>query len=306
MTRVQMFLNELSYGHEVDDATVDDAMRAFVQALRHVRKRRTDVALLTQAPLPSLEITPGTYLGGWLDRNIEHKRFIQRLRDRSPISAGLLADIRDAEHFHGDRAAESLAAAYESDGLALSLRLRPEWRTSWVTLTRHRLVEDDDGNLREDKDKVDVRHGSCADELVPHEGWLTSAGLKSVVTGAELWDACGDFFPHLSFLPRVADQVRKDLQRSALGHVRERLCELEAAVAEWHPTRTAQPAWRSDVSGESASRRRLCYFTDLDGEQRLFEMHARYQPRPGRIYFRLDPAAQKIVIAHIGEKIAKD
>jgi hypothetical protein len=36
---------------------------------------------------------------------------------------------------------------------------------------------------------------------------------------------------------------------------------------------------------------------------RVFDLHARFTPGAGRIHFRLDPTAQKFVIAYIGKKL---
>jgi hypothetical protein len=49
----------------------------------------------------------------------------------------------------------------------------------------------------------------------------------------------------------------------------------------------------------------LFIFTDLDGENRCFDLHARFTPGAGRIHFRLAPddAGPRLVIAHVGHKL---
>lgn len=113
---------------------------------------------------------------------------------------------------------------------------------------------------------------------------------------------CSDVFPDLEFLPRVQDNLAK-LSTAWVEPVKERLAELQTATARWDVTAQPAPDWLSHVTPESQSRRQLCQFVDLDGTVRLFEMHARVTPGAGRVYFRLDGAKGKLVIAHIGQKL---
>jgi hypothetical protein len=89
----------------------------------------------------------------------------------------------------------------------------------------------------------------------------------------------------------------------ALKAVAERLAELERAVAEWDPARRAEPEYRSLVTPEHQTRKWLCWFVDLDGASRLFDLHARFTPGAGRLHFRLEGAARSAVVAHVGEKL---
>jgi hypothetical protein len=61
--------------------------------------------------------------------------------------------------------------------------------------------------------------------------------------------------------------------------------------------------WRSRVTPESETRRHLCKFADFDGESRIFDLHGRFTPGEGRIYFRLVPQERTATIAYIGLKL---
>jgi hypothetical protein len=53
----------------------------------------------------------------------------------------------------------------------------------------------------------------------------------------------------------------------------------------------------------SESCQNVCWFTDLDGRDRLFDLHARVTSGHGRIHLRLVPESGMIRIAYIGLKL---
>lgn len=59
------------------------------------------------------------------------------------------------------------------------------------------------------------------------------------------------------------------------------------------------------VTPESEGRKGLCNFMDLDGVVRCFDLHARFQPDPGRIHFRrvATGGEGRLRIAYIGRKL---
>jgi hypothetical protein len=57
------------------------------------------------------------------------------------------------------------------------------------------------------------------------------------------------------------------------------------------------------VTPEAQTRKRLCAFADLDGVERIFDLHGRFTPGEGRVYFRLVPDTRKAAVAHIGLKL---
>ena len=81
----------------------------------------------------------------------------------------------------------------------------------------------------------------------------------------------------------------------------EKLAALQDTLSGWNGA--GLPDWGVHVTGEYGGREQLCWFEDLDGEQRLFEQHARFTPGAGRIHFRLDGSDQRIVVAYIGRKL---
>ncbi|MGW5650279.1 hypothetical protein [Streptomyces humi] len=57
--------------------------------------------------------------------------------------------------------------------------------------------------------------------------------------------------------------------------VRRRLEKLEAAAAAWDPAAMAEPEWRTEVTPEGETRKRVCRFEDLDGKTETFHLRAR-------------------------------
>jgi hypothetical protein len=57
------------------------------------------------------------------------------------------------------------------------------------------------------------------------------------------------------------------------------------------------------VTPEAETRKRLCRFEDFDGIERTFDLHGRFTPGPGRVYFRLVPELGAATVAHVGAKL---
>ena len=148
---------------------------------------------------------------------------------------------------------------------------------------------------------MSVRHASHEEHVKHHAAWFDDALRGRYSTGRDLWEERALAFPNLVFLDRVADDLAK-LASVWVEPVRSRLAELDRCVAEWRRSAPA-PSWRSHITPESDTRRHLTRFTDLDGITRFFEWHARFTPGPGRIHFRIDAAAHRLVIAYIGRKL---
>ena len=304
--RVLLFLNELSCATGADEATADAAMVEFVEVVRHVRRKRAETGLVTARQLRHVELARGYTVEKWIGqhgRNRERWRALQNARNRSPFSAAFAEGApAEVEYTHEGRSAEALGSAHLSDGIAVSLPVEPRWRTSWVVTDRVRAVEDADGPLRLAEDSVHVRHAAARADLDEHDEWMSSTGLSGLTSGDELWSARADFFPHLRFLARAADQVRK-LDRGFLRPVADELVRLERAAAGWDPAASPEPRWGSKVTPESETREKHCWFTGEDGRSHLYGLHARFTPGAGRIHFRLLPQEGSLEIAHVGWKL---
>ncbi|MEU9884771.1 hypothetical protein [Sphaerisporangium sp. NPDC051011] len=302
---VLLCLNELSCASEADHRRVDADMASFVDLLRLCKQWRENVALVTAVQLKELELAPGYPISVWAadGRNRDRWRFIRGLQNRAPFRTVISGDVVDQVEYQVDGTrAHGVGTAHLVDGLAVSLPVEHRWGHAWLGADRSLLTEDTDGELTLRKDQVHVRHASTPEHLREHEEWAKSSGYNAVRTGAALWESRFDFFPHLRFLPRVARDLQ-GLRYDWVVPVRERLLEMESAVAKWDITNSPTPSWRSKESGEGETRRRLCRFTDLDGIEREFVEHLRFTPGPGRLHFRLVREERAAVIAYIGTKI---
>ncbi|MFD5244602.1 hypothetical protein ACFWIW_08665 [Amycolatopsis sp. NPDC058340] len=294
-------LNELSCATVLQADQVDKAMREFVGALKQARVVRPGSVLLSPERLPSVELAAGYPMARWANdaRNKDLWRLIRSMQARAPVTFDELSPPEDElEYLHKGRAARGLGVAHLVEGLAVSLPTEPDWLAERVTMTRNMLVTD--GDLAEDQ--VDIPHASAQNHVLVHESWLARGGLTSIGTGSALWEARAEYFPSLNFLPRVEDDLGR-LPADWLVPVRTRLIEIQEALAAWTPRNEAVPLWRSKITTEHEQRRRLCEFTDLDGEVRVFDMHARFTPRAGRLHFRLRREEQAATVAYIGSKL---
>jgi hypothetical protein len=300
---ILLFLNELSCGTPQPPDRVDEVMEGFVALLRHVRHRRNDAALVSPVRREQLELAQAYYVNQWIGakpRNRELWRVFQNMQNRAPYSDVLPPGGADATEYtvHG-RKAVGLGAAHLMDGLLVSLLVDPVWDTTRIEAICDEISADDD-EIR--TSKVEVRHAATVQHMQVHDAWLGSAGLSSLKTGTEIWDEWADLYPKLQYLPGVRDQLR-DLYPHWVIPVADHLRTLNDAVAEWDPTAMPEPRWKTKVTPEHQNRKSLCRFEDLDGEQRIFDLHARFTPGAGRIHLRLIPEEQKARIAYIGLKL---
>lgn len=279
-------LNECSYRR--DDVTPDEigaALEQLVAVIRAVRTHRTDTALVAEAPFSRLMIGDGVAFARWQadGRNLELTRFLKSQLTRSPFSAVVEAGTEGSTDYHHNGApARGLGIAHLVGGLAASLTLTPGWDEPFLQLRCETLVDDDVGDHRE---------------------WLATSAGAAVHTGQALWQARQDLYPHLRFLPRVRDDLAA-IQPVRVPAVKKLLTAFDRSVAEWDPARELAPRWPTKVTPEHQQRRALCYFDDPEGDGRtLFDTHARFTPWAGRMHFRWDPAAEKVVVAYLGDKL---
>ncbi|MVO90464.1 hypothetical protein GPA10_38380 [Streptomyces sp. p1417] len=311
-----LFLNELSCDTTCDPARAERAMTDLAQGVLAVlRADRAGTVLVSKVPITGLQIASGHPIGKWHGnpRNRDLWQRLLRMQTRWPHRV-VFPDGQghyDVEYRHRGAPAEGLGAAHLLDGLGVSLAVEPGWAADQVTLEREQLVDDAAGAYRSETDEVRVRHLSGIAHCEVHGAWLRASvelarrgSVDAASEGAHLWERRAALFPHLEFLPHVEEQLRN----LAPGWVRpagRRLAELDQAVASWNPhTEPEGPQWHSHVTGEGETRSRAyCVFTDLDGQPRTFDTHARFTPGPGRVHFRLVPENKSVRVAHVGRKL---
>ncbi|SFO15674.1 hypothetical protein SAMN04489713_104313 [Actinomadura madurae] len=301
--RVLLFFNELSCTVVLPKDRVDEAMKQFVGVLRKVAAQRGDTALISEMKLAEVELAPGYYLGEWSGRpaNRDLWRWIRGLQNRAPFRSVLPPGAEEgAEYFWDGRPAKGLGAAHLMDGASVSLPVASAWEVPWVRARRATLPDDPDDDIHEDD--VEIRHAATLDHVDVHHEWIGAAGISEIQNGAQIWEARADLYPHLLFLPRTEEQFATLESRWVVPGARE-LLRINETIGHWDPARSPEPAWRSYVTPESASRKHYCEFEDFDGVVRLFDLHGRFPPTPGRVYFRLVPEQRKATVANIGRKL---
>lgn len=308
-----LFLNEISCDTDSDPARAERAMTELARAvLAVVRADRPGTVLVAREPITGLQIAKGQPIGKWAGKNKEMWQRLLLMQSKWPhrVVYPEGEGFYDVEYRHGDRPADGLGAAHLMDGLGVSLPLDPCWDTDQVRVHRQRLVDDADGGGAFETDEVGVRHLSSSIHCETHGPWIRAGveavragGLGAVRRGADLWEQRAELFPTLQFLPCVEQDLRQ-LPDGWVRPVRDRLAELQEAVAAWDPkARPIEPQWRSDVRTEFESRRRLCWFTDDDGTEQLFDWHSEFLPKPGRMHFRLLHDQRTLRIAYVGRKL---
>ncbi|WP_116021512.1 hypothetical protein [Thermomonospora umbrina] len=282
---------------------MDEAMKRFVDVLNTVIAQRKDAYLVSKVNLKELELAPGYYLEEWRFANVDEWRRIRSMQGRAPFRSVLPPGVGEGVDYScAGRPAEGLGAAHLMDGVLVSLLVDTAWDASWIQAERTSLAEDPEGEPVVIDDIVEVRHAATLAHVDSHLEWLKQVGIPDLKHGSQIWDARGDLYPKLLFLPRTERQfanLRQDWVVSAAHELRR----IDHAIGDWNPQLTRTPTWRSKVTPEGETRKRLCRFEDFDGIMRVFDLHGRFTPDEGRAYFRLVPEMGKATVANIGLKL---
>lgn len=308
-------LNELSLPTPEDPLSEDElgnALGGFVDMLRAARNLRGNLALVSLVGLAGLPVaedgrTLGAILGARGGRMREQWRFLQLIRNYAPFATapGLVLGDQAEEYRHAGALALGLGLAAANGQLAVSFK-PTSWDRPEIECERAWLEEDETGDIAERAEPVLAKHAATQAHIAQHERFVRELALPRPFGGADLWADRAALYPHVAFLPHVKSQLCSMSAGSAAFHqVADRLAELEAATSAWVPGDAPAPTWKSHVTPEGEQRKRLCWFVDLDGEERCFDLHARFTPGAGRIHFRLAPrqAIPRIVVAYIGGKL---
>lgn len=301
---VLLFLNELSCAEPTKKELANDAMRQFVLLLMRIKSLRSDAVLVSNVKRDDLELAPGYYLREWAGQaaHIDLWRSMRRMQDRAPFSDVLPPGVGDGiEYRLGEQAAEAVAAAHLMDGLLVSLLLNKCWDVPWLNASRS-VLTDDAGHFSITDDEVQIRHAATLDHVAAHEEWIKQIGVLDLASGTEIWEQRAAIFPNLQFLPRV-ERLLRELREDWVTSLAWELRRIDGAIADWDPAVRSVPTWRSQITPEHEQRKRLCRFTDLDGETRVFDLHGRFHPGAGRVHFRLVHEERKARIAYVGLKL---
>jgi hypothetical protein len=304
-------LNELSLpSAEVEADRIEALVDEFVQVLLAARRIRDDLALvsntrLTDIPVGDTEMGLSAFLQQRGGRSRENLRFLLALVNHAPFARAPSLTIPDGgEEFRfDDRPSQGLGFAAVNRQLATSLD-SAQWPDTTMSVDRLWLEEDDQEGEVLREAAAEVRHAATVDHVGSNAQFLRELTLPQPLTGSALWEDRSQVFPRLLFLPRVQEQVSSvALGSERLTSIFQALTKLNRAMGEWDRDAEAFPQWGIRVTPEHEQRKRLCFFDDLDGSSRCFDLHARFNPAPGRIHFRIREEDEVLVIAHIGPKL---
>ena len=305
-----VFLNELSQPTGlIPPQVAKGVMNRLVALLREIKSVRKDLALHSAEPIKNMSVGDSYPIARWCNDGEcrEEWRFLRALENRAPFGKGLdelgEPSLRIEYRLQGTEA-RGLGWAHLADGLAISFDHLDSWHIDRVLLTRAAVQENEQGEVGMQEDSAEIVHAALLPHVQTHRIWLTQACRRAARDPADLWRRRAELFPNLEFLPRVEKQI-SELHPSHpwFGAISQRMEELDAAVGEWNPATKSEPTWRSSVTPEGEQRSLLCFFEDLDGQKRCFDLHARFTPGAGRLHFRLDGSRRKAIVAHAGLKL---
>lgn len=252
-------------------------------------------------------IAPDYLFPQWLnDHDVarERRQLLQSRLSQAPLIAAEAVPDDDEGVFIEEcqfegRPVVGCQAAYQSDGLAVSLLSHGRWNEASICLRVTRVTEDDEAEFDRD-----VRHAATVAHVAEHENWLT-AEHRNVRDAIDFWQRRQELCPNLEFCERVRDQIVGVSPGNPEWHaILTRLWELEDYFAAWRegqfqadriPSR-ATPESEATLNQYAQSRTFLC----PDGVERVFEWHLHFTPNARRIHFIPDAERRIGLIGYIG------
>jgi len=290
-----VLLNELSAELGSDDPA--GTYRMFADTISTIKRQNAVSLLVSTASLHGVSLSQAMSLHEWGGQGANRDRWLLLLAALAGPPARCW-DIReslidsDAEVSIAGVSPDTSNAAVCSGSLLASFDSDPSLRLDDLQATVTRFVGDDLVAT-----EVLQPHAWCVDGARRILGRQPEVEVPS--SGEELWNRREELFPHLEFLAVARSEV-VGIPESWLRPLTHRLAELNRVTGAWDRLSSPTPTWESQVTGESASRRAQFWFDD-GSEQHLFEMHARFTPGYGRVYFRVVRERGVLRIAHIGE-----
>lgn len=275
------------------------AIKACASALKLAKGWRLDAYLLTSAPFASLQVSSQISLSSFLSHAEirEEVRVLMSMANRAP---GFKADdgIEVRSQFGVCWAAQ---AAYELDGIIVSIAQSEEWKLSFLDVSVSQISEA--GEVFDEN--LPLEHVFDSASCEEHRSVIESRG-RGVPQGGvrEMWARRAELFPSLTFLARVEGDIEAvATSGSGFLQIYNRLNSIEASSRAWRAGDVSYPVWNGKITNESDSRRALCDFTNEEGTSFNYQLHARYTPGAGRIHFRTVDETKGCEIAYIGWKI---
>lgn len=227
--------------------------------------------------------------------------FISRAQQGATFREQIRERALDVEVRHAGIIAEGLAFALTAGGVAVSTSHDPPWDSPTVQVDVDRLGPS--GGV-ETKVGIEIAHVSDPLHWTFHEAAVLFPESDRTQSIDDLWPSLSARFTRVRFTRRVKSQLSALDEMPRLA-VLDRIVELQMALRRWDQKSERQPIWGSNVSPESATRRKHCWFENDDGNMAEYSTHARFTPGAGRIHFRfLDgDSLGKIEIGYVGPKL---
>jgi len=202
--------------------------------------------------------------------------------------------------------AHGLGAAWLLESIAVSLPTSAEWATNEILLESTYL---DPETFDLIPNPAAIHHASTVDHFEAANTWLQIRLQQTIQNTDALWKERVKRFPHLDFCASTETQI-KALQGDSLAQIVKKLYELEFYCREWKTgnfdktqIKHCTPESESTLNNYPGEH----IFRCPDGTDKLFQWHVRYTSTSipsGRIFFYPVVAQQRLIVGHIGGKLA--
>jgi hypothetical protein len=206
----EMFVNELSLVPAPDVVTAQARAQEFIRTIVAAVGRGLPRNLRIPEDFYAHQLAPAYDWRDFLNDKrveLEFRRYFRSLTTRVPFFRDVPemdAAYLQMDCYWSSQKALGLKAAYVADGIALSMATHQGWDRASIDCEIQEII-DEDVSFRNEA----VRHASTTQHVESHTDWIHSRMQTVVVTGRQLWEHVGDFFPMLDWCPVVEDQMEQ-------------------------------------------------------------------------------------------------
>lgn len=315
---MDFFLNELSYRKPAED--IHEARARMAALITLLLKLKRSTARLTNVPqlrtdetFKSASLGPGYNLAQWRGDPVvdqTQKLLFKSFAAQSPYLKNIPQETTEDfpivfSYTHEGRECLAFGYAHLLRGFAVSLQTEQCWDTHLIEVLGHFLTQEG-----EEQSSIEILHASREEHVERNQALVNQRIAEEEQhpsTLSEVWEQRLSLFPHLDFCPRIVEDLARLEPVQHLRGISSALSAYNEYGAQWAATLSsfdhhAMAHVTPENPGRIRDHRGEITF-DWGGSPRLFSLHGRFTPGPGRIHMWPDIARRRIVIGYIGMKI---
>jgi len=268
----------------------------------------TNRVLRTPSEFDNLELAADYTISKWRYDNAvqkEQRQYLGALAQKAPYTADidLPDDYQAIEVQFENIALESFRIAYALDWLLVSVFSGSKWDAHQLPAVLLQYTEEN----KIEKLAIRLNHACKEDHIYHLCDWLVKRLVREEETGLDIWNHRKTLFPDIDFAPSVENHVvTLNLTSPQFKQIIDRLTRLNCYCRNWESGAfdiSSLPHCTVETPTTLKQNKSVREFYSAAGDKLVLNLHLRYTPGPGRIYFDILPGQHSVCIGHIGNKL---